>query len=126
MLLDTTVLVLAKDRFVAALLGALIELSGRDAAFPRDGESAALAAQRVHADLVLLDCALGSGTRASVAAATRQTGTRLLMFSAAHTQAETHDIAQQYGAEAFALPVNPREFGSHLDRALGAELPAGG
>lgn len=123
-MLHTTVLVLAKDRFVAALLGALIELSGRNAAFPRDGEPAALAAQRARADLVLLDCALGSSTCASVATATRESGVRLLMFSAAHTASETRDIAHHYGTDAFALPLNPREFASHLDRALAAGLPA--
>lgn len=125
-MLHTTVLVLAKDRFVAALLGALVELSGRDVAFPRDGEPAALATQRVRADLVLLDCALGSTTCESVATATREAGLRLLMFSAAHTESETRDIAQLYGTDAFALPLKPREFAGHLDRALAVELPAGG
>lgn len=123
-MLHTTVLVLAKDRFVAALLGALIELSGRGAVFPREGEPTMLALQRIRADLVLLDTALGSATCATVAATARESGTRVLMFSAAHTEPETRDIAHHYGADAFALPVNPREFAGHLDRALAVELPA--
>ena len=123
-MLHTTVLVLAKDRFVAALLGALIELAGRGAVFPRDGEPTTLAAQRIRADLVLLDCALGSTTCASVASAAREAGTRVLMFSAAHTEPETRDIANYYGTDAFALPVSPREFAGHLDRALELESPA--
>jgi DNA-binding response OmpR family regulator len=120
----TTVLVLAKDRFVAALLGALVELSGRAPVFPREGEPATLAAQRIRADLILLDCALGSTSCASVSSASREAGTRLLMFSAAHTEPETRDIANQHGIDAFALPVSPREFAGHLDRALAVELPA--
>lgn len=124
-MLHTTVLVLAKDRFVAALLGALIELSGRDAVFPQEGEATAAAARRVHADLILLDCALGSTTCATVATAARQDGLRLLMFSAAHTEREARDIAHHYGTDAFALPVSPREFASHLDRAMAVALPAG-
>ena len=123
-MLHTTVLVLAKDRFVTALLGALVELSGRGAAFPREGEPVTLAAQRIHADIILLDCALGSTTCASVASIAREGGTRVLMFSAAHTEPETRDIANHYGTDGFALPVRPREFASHLDRALAVELPA--
>lgn len=122
-MLHTTVLVLAKDRFVAALLGALTELSGREAVFPRDGEPATLAGQRIRAELVLLDCALGATTCAAVASAARDAGTRVLMFSAAHTEPETRDIANHYGVDAFALPVSPREFAGHLDRALAVELP---
>ena len=123
-MLHTTVLVLAKDRFVAALLGALVELTGRAAVFPREGEPTTLAAQRIRADLVLLDCALGSTTCASVASAARDAGVRVLMFSAAHTAPETRDIANYYGTDAFALPVSPREFTGYLDRALAVELPA--
>lgn len=121
----TTVLVLAKDRFVAALLGALIEISGRTAVFPREGELTAVAARHAHADLVLLDCSLGSTTCATVAAGAREQGQRVLMFSAAHTEREARDIAHRYGIDAFALPVSPREFSGYLDRALTIELPAG-
>ena len=123
-MLDTTVLVLANDRFVAALVGALTELSGRTAEFPRDGESSALAARRLHTDLILLDCALGAANCLSVSVAAREVGTRVLMFSAAHTESEANDIAHRYGTEAFVLPVSPREFTGHLDRALTVELPA--
>ena len=122
-MLDTTVLVLAKDRFVAALLGALTELSGRTAEFPRDGESSALAARRIQTGLILLDCALGAANCQSVWAAAREAGTRVLMFSAAHTEREANDIAHRYGTDAFVLPVNPREFTGHLDRALAVEIP---
>ncbi len=123
-MLHTTVLVLAKDRFVAALLGALIELSRRRAVFPRDGEPTTLAMQRARADLILLDCALGAPTCRSVAAAAREAGLRVLMFSAAHTEPETRDIANYYGTDGFALPVSPREFAGYLDRALAVELRA--
>ena len=121
-MLHTTVLVLAKDRFVAALLGALVELSGRNVVFPRESEPTTLAMQRIRADLILLDCALGASTCRSVASAARDAGVRVLMFSAAHTERETRDIANHYGTDAFALPVSPREFAGHLDRALAVNL----
>jgi DNA-binding response OmpR family regulator len=125
-MLDTTVLVLAKDRFVSALLGALTELSGRTAEFPRDGESSTLATRRTRTGLILLDCALGALNCESVSVAARETGRRVLMFSAAYTQREANDIAHHYGTDAFVLPLNPRQFIGHLDRALMVELPATG
>ncbi|HEX6052974.1 MAG TPA: hypothetical protein VFZ21_27090 [Gemmatimonadaceae bacterium] len=121
-MLHTTVMVLAKDRFVAALLGALVELSGRRAAFPRESEPTVLAVQRIRADLILLDCALGAPTCRSVSSAARDAGVRVLMFSAAHTEPETRDIANYYGTDAFALPVSPREFAGHIERALAVDL----
>ena len=123
-MVDATVLVLANDRFVAALLGALVELSGRHAAFPHDGEPTDTAAKRVHADLMLLDCALGGNRCAATAALAQRDGVRILMFSAAHTDHEARDIARRYGAQSFALPVSPREFSHYLDSALTAESPA--
>lgn len=114
----TNVLVMAKDRFVAALVGALVELSGHYAAFPLDNEAGAEALRRTRPDLALVDCALGSAVCSAVAASARVEGARLLMFSAAHTAAEARDIAGQYGAQVFVLPIRPREFAECLDRAL--------
>lgn len=116
---DPTILVVAKDHFIGALLGALIELSGRRATFPLEGEVPAAAIARIRPDLLILDCALGSWER-GVGRGARDAGSRLLMFSAAHTQREARDIADQYGADSFVLPIKPREFAECLERALGA------
>jgi DNA-binding response OmpR family regulator len=115
---DPTILVMAKDPFVAALLGALVEISGRKAAFPREGEPIGSALDRTAADLVLADCALGATACTSIANGARRDGSRLLMFSAAHTDREAHDIARRYGADVFVLPISPREFGECLAHAM--------
>ncbi len=115
---QANVLVMAKDRFVAALLGALVELSGRRAAFPLDNEESTAALRRMRPDLALVDCALGSAVCSELAASARDDGTRLLMVSAAHTASEARDIAGVYRAEVFVLPIRPREFADYLDRAL--------
>ena len=122
-MLHSTVLVVAKDRFIAALLGALIELSGRRVAVQSDDEGIDSAVRRSSAELVLFDCALGIATCAEIAAIARLEGARLLLFSASHTEREARDIANLYGAQCFVLPVKPREFMESLDRALGTTIP---
>ena len=114
-----TVLVVAKDRLVAAVLGALIELSGRRVAFRSNNEGIDSAVRRATAELVLFDCALGISTCAEIAATARLEGARLLMFSASHTEREARDIASLYRAQCFVLPVKPREFMALVDQAWG-------
>ena len=121
-MLQSTVLVIAKDRFIAALLGALVELSGRVVAFRSDDESADSAVQRTHPELVMFDCALGISACAEIAAIARLEGLRLLMFSASHTDREARDIASLYGAQCFVLPIKPRDFMESLDRALATTI----
>src|SRR6185503_9031497 len=119
---QSTVLVVAKDRVIAALLGALIELSGRRVAFRSDNEGIDSAVRRTTAELVLFDCALGISTCAEIAATARLEGARLLMFSASHTERDARDLASLYGAQCFVLPVKPREFMDLVDRALGTTI----
>jgi hypothetical protein len=122
-MLQTTVLVMAKDRFVAALVGALIELSGRTVAFRGDHEPTDLAVRRTRPDLVIFDCANGISACAEIAAIARLEGFRLLLFSASHTDREARDIASLYGAQCFVLPIKPRDFMESLDRAMETAIP---
>ena len=123
-MVQTTVLVMAKDRFVAALLGGLVELSGRSVAFRSDDESASAAVRRTRPELVMFDCALGINACTEIAAIARLEGLRLLMFSAAHTAREASDLASLYGAHWFVLPIKPREFMESLDRVMETALPS--
>jgi len=120
----STILVMAKERFISALLGALVELSGWAIAFRSDDESVDAALRRSNAELVMFDCALGIATCSEIAATARLNGARLLMFSAAHTEREARDLASLYGAQCFVLPVKPREFMESVDRALGSTIPS--
>jgi DNA-binding response OmpR family regulator len=122
-MLRSTVLVVAKDRFVAALLGGLVELSGRRAALPMENEDTDVAVRRTGAELVLFDCALGLSVCSEIIAVARVDGLRVLMFSAALTDREAHDIARLYNAPVFVLPIKPREFLALLDRALAVSAP---
>ena len=122
-MLQTTVLVMAKDRFVAALVGALIELSGRAVAFRADNEPADLAVRRTRPELVIFDCALGIAACSEIAVIARLEGLRVLLFSASHTEREARDIASLYGAQCFVLPIKPRDFMESLDRAMETAIP---
>lgn len=123
-MLHATVLVLAKDRFIALLLGGLVELAGHRAAFRMTDECADVAVRRTRPELVLFDCALGMSACAEITAVARLEGLRVLMFSAAHTDREAHDIAGLYGAPVFVLPVKPREFIGFIDKALAVAAPS--
>ena len=118
-----TVLVMAKDRFVAVLLRGLVELSGRSAVFANDDEPTDSAVRRTRPDLVLFDCALGRLACAQIAAVARLEGLPVLMFSAALTDREAQDIARLYGAPVFVLPIKPREFLGLIDRTSAVTLP---
>ena len=115
---DPLVLVVAKDHFIAALLGALVELSGRKSGFPADGESLEDAINRTTPDLMLVDCALGATRLTAATASARSQGVPLLLFSAAHTDREASAIASRQGAEWFVLPIRPGEFRERLNQAL--------
>jgi hypothetical protein len=122
-MLQTTVLVMAKDRFVATLLGALIDLSGRAVAFRADNEPSEVAVRRTRPELVIFDCALGISACSEIAAIARLEGLRVLLFSASHTDREARDIASLYGAQCFVLPIKPRDFMESLDRAMETAIP---
>ena len=123
-MLQTIVLVMAKDRFVAALLGALVGLSGRAVVFRGDNEPIDIAVRRTRPDLVIFDCALGISACSEIAAIARVEGLRVLLFSASHTDREAHDIASLYGAPCIVLPIKPRDFMESLDRAMEAAIPS--
>jgi hypothetical protein len=122
--MQTTVLVMARDRFIAVLLGGLIELSGRRVELLPDNEPSASAIRRAHPELVLFDCALGMATCSEIASVARLEGAKLLMFSAAHTDSEAKDIANFCGAPCFVLPVKPRDFMESLDRVMETAIPS--
>ena len=115
---ETTVLVVAKDQFIAALLGALVELTGRKSVFPAAGDDAEHALARTTPDLMLVDCALGGSVLAESGAAARARGVPLLLFSAAHTDREVEAIAGVHRADWFVLPIRPAEFRERLDSVL--------
>jgi len=112
-------MVLANEKVISALLGAMVELDGYVAAFPGADERPLTAIGRCRPDLILLDCEHELAWDAQAMRSIAASGTQVLLFSAMRSQREIDQIAARYGIAAFVLPVAFREFTAHIDRVLG-------
>lgn len=119
-----SIMVLANEEVISALLGAMVELNGYAPLFPAVDEQPLTAICRQRPDLLLLDCEheLAWDTHAMRCIST--TGTRILLFSAMRSQREIEQVAARYCIPAFVLPVAFREFTAQVDRALDSHHPA--
>lgn len=119
-----TILILANEEVISALLGAMVELEGLAPVFPTHDERPLRAIARFSPSVLLLDCehelAWDEGAMRQVAAS----GTRTLLFSAMRSQREIELIANRYNIPAFVLPVAFREFTERVESLLG-ETEAG-
>jgi DNA-binding NtrC family response regulator len=115
-----SIMVLANEEVISALLGAMVELDGYVPVFPAADEQAIVAIRRNRPDLLLLDCEHDLAWDAGAMRTITATDTRVLLFSAMRSQREVEQIAARYGITAFILPVAYRDFTAQVDRALGA------
>lgn len=113
-----TILILAKEEVISALLGAMVELDGLGPVFPPADERPMAAIRRLRPDLLLLDCEHELLWDADAMRCISATGTRLLLFSAMRSQSEIEELAMRHRAAAFALPVSFHDFAERVDRAL--------
>jgi DNA-binding NtrC family response regulator len=107
------VLILARDEFVAALLGLLVELRGFQPKFPARDESPteALARDQFHA--VVVDCDHPAYNEELVAQIKRSAA-RPILFSPLRLSADVQQVAAKHGARSFTLPTDPETFGRIL------------
>ncbi len=113
-----TILIIAKEEFIAALMGALVELSGFRPAFPTADERPLEAIARARPQLVLLDCEHEAARLADIYERADGVGSRVLLFSAARSARELETFAGRWARPSFALPLGPAEFQQHLAQAL--------
>ena len=113
-----SIMVLANEEVISALLGAMVELDGYIPVFPAADESPLTAVCRLRPDLLLLDCEHEFAWDAHSMRCVPETGTRILLFSAMRSQREVEQIAARYGVPGFVLPVAYRDFTAHVDRVL--------
>jgi DNA-binding response OmpR family regulator len=111
-------MVLANEEVISALLGAMVELDGYTAVFPRADEQPLTAITRNRPDLLLLDCEHEFAWDAQGMRSARAAGVQILLFSAMRSQREIEQIAARHGVPAFTLPVTFREFTTQVDRML--------
>lgn len=108
-----TVLILAREEVVAALLGLLVELCGYQPVFIQKGETAADACARSGCSKVVIDCDHWECSRKSLGAI-RDAGVRVLLFSASRMPSELKRATSTLGIDAFTLPIGPDAFGKLL------------
>ena len=115
----SSIMVLANEEVISALLGAMVELDGHVAVFPAADEWPLTAIKRCQPDLLLLDCEHELAWDPQAMRSLTASGTQVLLFSAMRSQRDIEQIAAGYGIGAFVLPVSFREFASQVDRTLG-------
>ena len=114
-----SIMVLANEEVISALLGAMVELDGYAPVFPAADEQPLSAVRRHRPDLLLLDCENDLAWDPVAMRAITTMGSRILLFSAMRSQREIEQVAARYNVAAFVLPVAYRDFTTQIDQALG-------
>ena len=127
-----TVLVLARETVIAALLGLLLELDGYQPAFPQPDERPEDALARLRPPLViLLDGELEAVRSDLFFVRAAKARARVVLFSPPHAFPEVRRIAGERGLRAFELPVDRATLRHALrhvvdDDGVAAPLGSGG
>jgi hypothetical protein len=108
-----TVLILAREEVVAALLGLLVELCGYQPAYVQRGETAAKACARLKCTKLVIDCDHWECSNKTLAAI-HQSGVKIVLFSPSRMPADLKRETASIGIEAFTLPIGPEAFGRLL------------
>ena len=108
-----SVLVLAREELISALLGLLVETSGHRASFAAPDETSSVAVRRVRPDVVIVDCDHRDCTSELVKAA-REVGARLILFSASREADYVRKIAAPSLSQSFTFPIEPPRLDSMI------------
>jgi hypothetical protein len=108
-----TVLILAREEVVAALLGLLVELRGYQPVYPKTGESAGDACVRLRCEKLIIDCDHWGSNERSLKAL-EQSGVRVILFSPSRVPSDIRRGSGQRGIQTFTLPIGPEAFGRLL------------
>ena len=109
-----TVLILAREEVVAALLGMMVELCGLQPRFLGPAEVAEEAILREKPGTVIIDCDHPDCRDALVESILRA-GSVPILFSPFRMQAEVRSVATRHGIRSFTLPTDADTFGRMLD-----------
>jgi DNA-binding response OmpR family regulator len=109
-----SVLILAREELVAALLGMLVEIKGLQPIFLGKAEPAEDAILREKPRAVIIDCdhpQYGDPLLQTI----RMTGALPILFSPSRMQPELRSVADRHGLRSFTLPTDVGTFGNVLD-----------
>lgn len=108
-----TVLILAREEVVAALLGLLVELSGLQPLYARNGETAQEACARLTCSRVVIDCDHWECSRKALGEL-QHTGVKVVLFSPSRPASDIKRASGSLGLPVFTLPIGPEAFGRLL------------
>lgn len=101
-----SVLILAREELISALLGLLVETTGHAVSFAARGESAPAAVRRIRPSVVIVDCDHRDCTDDLVNAAT-DVEARLILFSASRDPEYVRKAAAPTHSQSFTFPIEP-------------------
>jgi hypothetical protein len=113
-----SVLVLAREPVIAALLGMLIELEGYHPHFPTEGESVDDALSRLRPPIILCaDCELAAVPTDLFFARAARARVRVVLFGGPAAAAGVRELAAERGLPFFLLPTDLDALARALDEA---------
>ena len=113
-----SVLVVAKEEVISALLGAMVELDGLQPVFPSADERPVDTIRRLCPVLLLLDGEHELAWDSTAMRIVRELGVRTLLVSALRSQQELDQLAARYDVSSLALPVRFHEFASEVGKLI--------
>ena len=108
-----SVLILAREELVAALLGLMVELRGLQPRFLGRDETVEDAIGRGPFAAVIIDCDHPDCDEILLSAI-RKIGAQPILFSPFRMQSEVREVAARHGTRSFTLPTDPDTFGQML------------
>ncbi len=115
-----TVLIVAENSVLAALIGYLAELAGYDPVFGVTGESVPDSVGRLGPRIVLLDVDVALAGADAIFDGAAECRSRVVLFTGARGRVDAEALAVIHGAEVVELPVNPRRLAALLAGVLSA------
>lgn len=101
-----SVLILAREELISALLGLLVETTGHSVSFAQPQETSATAVRRTRPDVIVVDCDHRDCTDDLVRAA-KEAGARLILFSASREPEYVRRAAAPSHSQSFTFPIEP-------------------
>lgn len=108
-----TVLILAREEVVAALLGLLVELRGHQPVYAQRGETATEACARFGCNKLVIDCDHWECSENALGKLQRS-GVKVVLFSPSRVPSDMGRTTGPLGLQAFTLPIGPEAFGKLL------------
>ena len=108
-----SVLILAREELISALLGLLVETAGHSVSFAAPKESSRDAMRRIRPNVVIVDCDHRDCTGDLVKAA-NEVGAQLILFSASREPEYVRKVAAPSHSQSFTFPIEPPRLDSMI------------